>query len=89
MNLVPQAFYLSADCCGIFCTSLSEHALSFLIQPSLVRAVTMATAHREPRYRIIQAHTMLHMHVYVTGIADSSKTNGASMITVIFVFTSR
>lgn len=35
----------------------------------------------EPRYRISQAHTMVHMHVHVTGIADSSKTHSAWMIT--------
>lgn len=43
----------------------------------------------EPRYMIIQAHKMMHTHIPVTGIADSSKTHIASMITVILVFISR
>lgn len=76
------------DCCGKFCTSLSEHALSFLIQPVWL-GLSPWQQLTEPRYRIIEAHTMMHMHVYVTEIADPSKTNSASMITVIFVFTSR
>lgn len=77
-------------CRGKFCTSPSEHALSFPHPTSLVRAVTMATAHRAQ----VQDHwsTRSDAHappVYVTEIADPSKANSASMITVIFVFTSR